>query len=70
MIINSLGENTRKIIEGHSKTAYHIWSILEKSFTASPKKRKMEIKNKINNLKYNEDDINIFITKLQNAIDV
>jgi len=36
----------------------------------NPEKRKLEIKNKINNLKYNEeDDINIFIAKLNNAID-
>jgi len=44
--------------------------MLEKSLTMSPEKSELEIKNKINNLKYNEeDDINIFITKLQNAID-
>jgi len=70
IIINSLGEKTRRIIEGHGKTAHQIWSILEKSFTSSPEKRKMEIKNKINSLKYSEEeDINIFIAKLQNAID-
>ena len=70
IIINSLGENTRKIIEGNGKTAHQIWKVLEKSFTASPEKRKLEIKNKINSLKYNEEeDINIFIAKLQNALD-
>ena len=43
--------------------------MLEKSLTMNPQKRKLEIKNKMNNLKYNEeDDINIFIDKLQNAI--
>ena len=70
IITNSLGENTKKIIEGNGKTAHQIWITLEKSFTMSPEKRKLEIKSKINNLKYNEeDDINIFIAKLQNAID-
>jgi len=69
IITKSLGENTKKIIEGNGKTAHQIWTTLEKSFTMSPEKRKWEIKNKINNLKYNEeDDINIFIAKLQNAI--
>jgi len=38
--------------------------------TASPEKRKLEIKNKINSLKYNEEeDSNVFIIKLQNALD-
>jgi len=70
IIINSLGEKTRSIIEGQGKTAFHTWEILEKSFTTSSEKRTLEIKNKINNMKYNEDeDINIFIAKLQNAID-
>eukprot|EP00833_Pecoramyces_ruminatium_P007690 jgi/Orpsp1_1/1181722/evm.model.c7180000078315.1 len=70
IILNSLGENTRKIVEGHGKTAYQVWNILEKSFTINPEKRKMEIINKINNLKYNEEeDINIFLATLQNSID-
>ncbi|OUM59573.1 hypothetical protein PIROE2DRAFT_63684 [Piromyces sp. E2] len=70
IIINSLSENTRRIVEGQGKTAFQVWKILERSFTASPEKRKIEIKNKINNLKYNEDeDINIFLAKLQNTID-
>jgi len=70
IIINSLGEETRKIIEGQGKTAFQTWKILEHSFTRSPERRKLEIQNKINNLKYNEDqDINIFMAKLQNAIE-
>jgi len=70
IITNSLGENTKKIIEGNGKTAHQIWTTLVNSFTMSPEKRKLEIKNKINNIKYNEeDDINIFIAKLQNSID-
>jgi len=70
IIINSLAENTRKIISDQSKTAYEIWSILEKSFTRNPERRKLEIRNKINSLKFDEEqDINIFIANLQNAID-
>ena len=70
IISNSLGENTRKIIEGQGKTAHQIWSILEKSFTRSPERRRLELKNKINSLKYSEDqDINIFMATLQNAMD-
>ena len=70
IITNSLGEKTKKIIEGQGKTAFQVWEILSKSFTRSPERRKLEIKNKINNLKFNEDDdINIFIATLQNAID-
>jgi len=70
IITNSLGENIKKIIEGNGKTAHQIWTTLEKSFTMSPEKRKLEIMNKINNLKNNEEDnINIFIAKLQNALD-
>jgi len=32
IIINSLGERNRKTIEGQGKTAYQIWTTLEKSF--------------------------------------
>ncbi|ORY20967.1 hypothetical protein LY90DRAFT_516365 [Neocallimastix californiae] len=70
IIINSLGEKTRKIIEGQGKTAFQTWKILKHSFTRSPERRKLEIQNKISNLKYNEDqDINISMAKLQNAIE-
>ena len=55
----------KEIIEGNGKTAHQIWTTLEKSFTMSPEKWKLEIKNKINYMKFNEeDDINIFIAKL------
>jgi len=30
IIINSLGQNTKKIIEDHGKTAYQIWKVLKK----------------------------------------
>jgi len=70
IIINSLGEQTRKIIEGHGKTAFQVWNTLEKSFTLSPERQKLNLKTKIDNLKYSEDqDINIFIAILQNYLD-
>jgi len=70
IILNSLGENTGKIIEGQGKTAHQIWTILEKSFTRNPERRRLELKNKINSLKYSEDqDINIFMATLQNTMD-
>jgi len=65
IIKNSLGEKTKRIIEGQGKTSFQIWKILKASFTMNPERQKLEIKNKINNLKYNEDeDINIFIAIL------
>jgi len=39
-----------------------MWVTLEKSFVRNAERRKLEIKNKINSLKYDEEqDINIFI---------
>jgi len=70
MIINGLGDNTQKLIEGSEKTAYQIWKILQASFTKSPGRLKMEINQKLNDMKYNTNiDINIFIANLQNLID-
>jgi len=70
IIINSLGEETRKIIASQGKTAFETWKTLEKSFTVSHERRCIEIKKKLNSLKYNEEqDINIFIATLQNLID-
>jgi len=70
IIINSLGEKTQKLIEGNGKTAYDLWKILQESFTKSLARRKMELKERLNNSKYDEDqDINIFIANLQNLID-
>ncbi|KAG4102882.1 TupA-like ATPgrasp-domain-containing protein [Neocallimastix lanati (nom. inval.)] len=59
IITNSLGENTKKIIEGNGKTAHQIWITLEKSFTMSPEKRKLEIKSKINIIVKNKKNLNI-----------
>jgi hypothetical protein len=70
ILLNTLGERTKRIVEGQEKTAYQIWNTLEKSFTSSLEKRKQELKDKISNLKFNEDqDINIFMTTLQNTIE-
>jgi len=67
IIINSLGEETMKIIASQGKTAFETWKTLGKSFTVSHERRCMEIKKKLNSLKYNEEqDINIFIATLQN----
>jgi len=70
MIINSLGEKTQKIIQNQGKTSFEIWNLLRRSFTKSVEFRRVELKNKLNELKYDEDkNINIFISEMQNLID-
>jgi len=70
IITNSLGENTKKILNSHNKTAYEIWKLLNDSFTMGEEHQKMILKDKLNKLKYNiEDDIHIFLSKFQNLID-
>jgi len=70
MILNSLGEKTQEIVQGYGKTAHQVWKILKASFTKSEKTRKMELKNKLEEIKFDEDkDINIFMAELQNTID-
>jgi len=70
IITNNLGENTKKILESQSKTAFQLWELLNKSFTIGPEQRKMVLKDKINKLKYNlEDDVHIFLAVLQNLLD-
>eukprot|EP00833_Pecoramyces_ruminatium_P010631 jgi/Orpsp1_1/1184663/evm.model.c7180000090451.1 len=70
IIMNSLGDNTRKIIKSHNKTSFQIWKMLEKAFTKSPEQRRLDLRDKINNLKYDiNEDIHIFIFTLQNYID-
>jgi len=70
IILNSLGEKTQDIIQGANKTAFELWKILKRSFTKNINTRKLELKNKLDNLKYNTDiDINIFIADLQNIFD-
>ncbi|KAG4081241.1 hypothetical protein H8356DRAFT_1332485 [Neocallimastix lanati (nom. inval.)] len=54
--MNSLGEEYQKLIEGNEKTGFIIIG-----------KRKLELKEKIENAKFNmDDDINIFVITLQN----
>eukprot|EP00833_Pecoramyces_ruminatium_P006363 jgi/Orpsp1_1/1180395/evm.model.c7180000073227.1 len=44
--------------------------MLEKAFTKSPEQRRLDLRDKINNLKYDiNEDIHIFISTLQNYID-
>jgi len=70
IIMNSLSENTQQIIEGQANTAYKIWNLLRISFTKNQQTRKLEIKRKLDELKYDEEkDINIFMSELQNLID-
>eukprot|EP00833_Pecoramyces_ruminatium_P011250 jgi/Orpsp1_1/1185282/evm.model.c7180000093072.1 len=70
IIMNSLGPETRKTIKSNNKTAFQIWTILRKAFTKSPEQRIQDLKDKIENIKYNiEEDIHIFIAMLQNLID-
>ena len=66
IIINSLGEYTQSIIEGNEKSAYEIWKLLKESFTKSKEQRKIELTKKIENLKFDNKDISIFIANLQN----
>jgi len=50
-------------------TAFSIWKILQETFTKSLGRRKLELKNKINNALFNpEDHINIFVTTLENDL--
>ena len=70
IIMNSLSEATQKVIEGKANTAYKIWNFLKSTFTKNLQTRKMELKKKLDELKYDEEkDINIFMSELQNIID-
>eukprot|EP00833_Pecoramyces_ruminatium_P014527 jgi/Orpsp1_1/1188559/evm.model.d7180000065738.1 len=70
VILNSLGDNSKKLIETRRKTTYESWKILENSFTKGKEQLYAEINEKLNNLKYDSViDINIFITTLENLFD-
>jgi len=65
IILSSLGEKTQDIIQGSNKTAFELWRILKRIFTKNINTPKLELKNKLDNLKYNPKvDINIFIAEL------
>jgi len=67
IILNSLGSNTKRLIETRGKTAYESWKILENTFTKGKEQLYAEIIEKLNNLKYDTStDINIFIASLEN----
>jgi len=69
IITNSLGNNTKRIIQGCNKTSFQIWNILRKSYTKSEEQQKIDLKEEIDNMKYSiNDDINTFIAMLQNSI--
>ncbi|ORX79352.1 hypothetical protein BCR32DRAFT_246436, partial [Anaeromyces robustus] len=70
IILNSLNEETRKIIENRGKTAYEVWKILENSFTKGKEQLKTELKEKLEKLKFDTSvDINIFISYIENIFD-
>jgi len=70
IILNSLGEKTQDIVQGGSKTAFEVWNVLKRSFTKNMNTRKIELRHKLETIKYNEEsDINIFVAELQNIID-
>jgi len=62
MILSTLGEKSQEIVKGNEKTTYQFWKLQEKSFTKSNESRKLELKKKLNELKFEEEqDINIFM---------
>ena len=70
IILNSIGNNTKKLIYTRGKTAFESWKILENTFTKGKDQLYAEIIDKLNNLKYDlTTDINIFITTLENYFD-
>ncbi len=70
IICNSLGEETKRLLQSQSKTSYQIWTTLNKSFTKGIEHRKCDLRNKIINLKYNvKEDIHIFIANLENLME-
>jgi len=70
IITNSLGSKTKEILKSHNKTAFQMWKFLQDSFTLGDEHKKMQLKNKINMLKFNiDEDIHIFLATLQNLID-
>ncbi|OUM56158.1 hypothetical protein PIROE2DRAFT_19366, partial [Piromyces sp. E2] len=70
IILNSLDEETKRIIENRGKTAREIWIILENSFTKGKDQLKTELKEKLNQIKYDPSiDIHIFLSYLENIFD-
>jgi len=70
IILNTLTDETKKIIENRGKTAFEVWKILECSFTKGKEQLKSELKEKLDKLKYDPNmDINIFISFMENIFD-
>ena len=55
IILNSLGEKTQDIVQGGNKTAFEVWNVLKRSFTKNMNIRKIELRNKLETIKYNEE---------------
>ena len=70
IILNSIGDVTKKLIETRAKNAFESWKILENSFTKGKEQLHAEIIDKLNNLKFDPImDINVFIATLENLFD-
>lgn len=70
IIMNSIGKNSRRIIESRSRTVYQSWKILESSFTKSKEQLKSELKLRLEKFKYDPKlDINIFVASMENIIE-
>jgi len=52
IIINGFGEETQKLINGNEKTAFQNCNIFRESFNKSKGRRKIEIQNKIETMKF------------------
>jgi len=70
VILNSLDDDTRRIIENRGKTAHEVWTILENSFTKGKEQIKAELKEKLKNIKFDPNiDVHIFLSFLENIFD-
>jgi len=67
LINNSISDEIKIKLDFQRSSAYQIWNILKASNTRSNEERKLELKNKLENMKYNkENDISLFIEEMNN----
>ncbi|KAG4102868.1 hypothetical protein H8356DRAFT_1359037 [Neocallimastix lanati (nom. inval.)] len=59
IIINGFGEETQKLINGNEKTAFQNCNIFRESFNKSKGRRKIEIQNKIETMKFYYNYVNL-----------
>ena len=57
IVLNSIGEKTQDIVQRSNKTAFQLWRILKRYSTKNVNTRKLELKNKFDNLKFNPEEI-------------